>query len=115
MCLRAEESIADNYDCDMAYYTEEMGHKRINNQMIEIAFESALKNHEFIVFYQPKVDIDTEKVVGAEALVRWYKDGTSLISPGEFIPVYERDGLIVNGLDAVLANVNVAVFPLHDV
>lgn len=91
----AEESIADNYDCDMAYYTEEMGHKRINNQMIEIAFESALKNHEFIVFYQPKVDIDTEKVVGAEALVRWYKDGTSLISPGEFIPVYERDGLIV--------------------
>ena len=34
----------------------------------EIAFESALKNHEFIVFYQPKVDIDTEKVVGAEAV-----------------------------------------------
>lgn len=91
----AEESIADNYDCDMAYYTEEMGRKRINSQMIENAFESALKNHEFVVFYQPKVDIDTEKVVGAEALVRWYKDGTSLISPGEFIPVYERDGLIV--------------------
>ena len=58
--------------------------------MIEIAFESALKNHEFIVFYQPKVDIDTEKVVGAEALVRWYKDGTSLISPGEFIPVLKE-------------------------
>ncbi len=51
----AEESIADNYDCDMAYYTEEMGHKRINNQMIEIAFESALKIMRLIAFYQPKV------------------------------------------------------------
>jgi len=91
----AEESIVDNYDCDVAYYTEEMGRRRINSQMIENAFESALKNHEFVVFYQPKVDIDTEKVVGAEALVRWYKDGTSLISPGDFIPVYEKDGLIV--------------------
>lgn len=91
----AEESIADSYDCDVAYYTEEMGRKRINSQMIENAFEAALENKEFVVFYQPKLDIATEKVIGAEALVRWYKDGKSLISPGEFIPVYEKDGLIV--------------------
>ncbi len=91
----AEESITDNYDCDVAYYTDEIGQKRIRNQMIENAFETAIGKEEFMAYYQPKVDIDTEKVVGAEALVRWKKDGTSLISPGEFIPVYEKDGLIV--------------------
>lgn len=63
--------------------------------MIENCFEDALNNQEFVVYYQPKIDIITEKVVGAEALVRWKKDGTSMISPGDFIPVYEKDGLIV--------------------
>lgn len=91
----AEESIMDSYDCDVAYYTEEMAHKRIYNQTIENSFKSALNNQEFVVYYQPKVDIVTEKVIGAEALVRWKKDETSMISPGDFIPVYEKDGLIV--------------------
>lgn len=91
----AEESIMENYDCDLAYYTEEMAHQRIYNQMIENAFESALEKQEFVVYYQPKVSIATEKVIGAEALVRWKKDGTYMISPGDFIPVYEKDGLIV--------------------
>ena len=91
----AEESIMANYDCDLAYYTEEMAHKRIYNQMIENAFESALEKQEFVVYYQPKVAIATGKVIGAEALVRWKKDGTDMISPGDFIPIYEKDGLIV--------------------
>ena len=91
----AEESITDSYDYDVAYYTEKMAQKRIYSQMIENCFEDALNNQEFVVYYQPKIDIITEKVVGAEALVRWKKDGTSMISPGDFIPVYEKDGLIV--------------------
>ena len=91
----AEESITENYDCNLAYYTEEMAHKRIYNQMIENYFETALEKQEFIVYYQPKIDIVTEKVIGAEALVRWKKDGILLIPPADFIPVYEKDGLIV--------------------
>ena len=93
--LMAEESIVDDYDCDVAYYTEEMAHKRIYNQMIENDFGTALERQEFVVYYQPKIEISTEKVIGAEALVRWKKDGASMISPADFIPLYEKDGLIV--------------------
>ena len=88
-------AIMDHYDCcDVAYYTEEMAQKRIYSQMMENSFETALENEEFVVYYQPKVDIATEKIIGAEALVRWQKDG-NMVSPGDFIPVYEKDGLIV--------------------
>lgn len=93
--LMAEESIVDNYDCDVAYYTEEMAHKRIYNQTMENDFEEALEQQEFVVYYQPKIEIATEKVVGAEALVRWKKAGNTIISPADFIPLYEKDGLIV--------------------
>ena len=93
--LMAEESIVNNYDCDVAYYTEEMAHKRIYDQMMENDFEAALERQEFVVYYQPKIAIATEKVVGAEALVRWKKDEKTMISPADFIPLYEKDGLIV--------------------
>lgn len=63
----AAETITDNYDCDVAYFTDEMAQKRIRSQIIENSFDEAISNHEFVVYYQPKVDINTEKVVGAEA------------------------------------------------
>lgn len=90
----ATETIMENYDCDCAYYTEEIAQKRIYNQTIENSFTDALRDKEFVVYYQPKVDLITEKVIGAEALVRWKKADGSMISPGEFIPVYENDGQI---------------------
>lgn len=88
------ETVMENYDCDYAYYTEEIANKKIYTQMIENSFADALYNKEFVVFYQPKVDIVTEKVIGAEALIRWSKPDGSIISPGDFIPVFEGDGLI---------------------
>ncbi len=91
----AEETITDCYDCDLAFYTDEMAQQRIYNQMIENSFEAALNRQEFVIYYQPKIDVVTEKVIGAEALVRWKKDEHTMISPGDFIPVYEKDGLIV--------------------
>lgn len=54
---------------------------------------SSIKNNEFIIFLQPKFDTITEKIVGAEALVRKLKDG-KLIMPNEFIPQYEKTGII---------------------
>ena len=53
-------------------------------------YEEALANGEFLVYYQPKVDSATKKLVGAEALVRWMHDG-KLISPGIFIPALEEN------------------------
>ena len=64
------------------------------NQMIENDFTDALKNKEFIIYYQPKIDVVTEKVIGAEALVRCQRTDGSMISPENFIPIYEKNGQI---------------------
>ena len=64
--------------------------EREHTQRIRMAFPEALKNNEFQAFYQPKVDIATGKVVGAEALCRWIQDG-KVVPPGEFIPVLETN------------------------
>lgn len=53
-----------------------------------------IKNDEFVPFFQPKVDLVTDQVVGMEALARW-KTGDTLVNPGDFIPVAEKSGLIV--------------------
>ncbi len=56
--------------------------------------EAALKNEEFKVYLQPKYSLDTESIVGAEALVRWQEPNGHLIPPGEFIPLFERNGFV---------------------
>ncbi|MCB1558475.1 MAG: EAL domain-containing protein [Alphaproteobacteria bacterium] len=61
---------------------------------------SALENNELTMYYQPQLDLKSGKVIGAEALIRWFKkdnskEGGKFISPGEFIPIAEQSGLIV--------------------
>ncbi len=55
----------------------------------------ALVRSEFVVYYQPKVDLVEDEIVGCEALVRWNRPGHGLVAPGVFIPAAERNGLIV--------------------
>ncbi|WP_167958337.1 putative bifunctional diguanylate cyclase/phosphodiesterase [Anaerosporobacter faecicola] len=55
--------------------------------------ENALLMKQFCVYYQPKVDLKTEEIVGAEALVRWIVDG-KIIPPNQFIPIFEKNGFI---------------------
>lgn len=57
-------------------------------------FEGALEKGEFVAWYQPKYQIKTGKICGAEALVRWQKPNGEMISPGDFIPVLEMNGKI---------------------
>lgn len=97
----AAETVMEDYNCDCAYYTDELAQKRIYNQMIENCFTDALKNKEFMIYYQPKIDVITEKVIGAEALVRWQRTDGSMISPENFIPIYEKNGQIQK-LDAYI-------------
>ena len=58
--------------------------------------DSAIKNHDFLVYYQPKYNItgDTPKLCSAEALIRWKHPELGMISPGDFIPLFEHNGLI---------------------
>ena len=87
---------------DKAYYTSNltavydsrMDDEMLSKQYIERHMVEALENDEFKVYYQPKVDPLTGRVMGAEALVRWIRPDGEIISPGRFIPLFERNGFI---------------------
>jgi EAL domain-containing protein (putative c-di-GMP-specific phosphodiesterase class I) len=66
--------------------------RRLHN---EAALRQAIDNEEFRVYYQPIVDLSTRRLVGFEALVRWYDPQRGLVPPDEFIPLAEKTGLIV--------------------
>ncbi len=67
------------------------------NRTIEIAADAkkALKNSEFKVYFQPKVSVSQNKIVGAEALVRWVKPDGTIVTPDSFVPFLEKNGYIV--------------------
>lgn len=70
----------------------EASRKRIE---MEDALRDAIKNKEFEIFLQPILDLSNNKIVKAEALIRWRQDGNALVSPEEFIPLAEQTGLII--------------------
>ncbi len=93
--LFAAKSIKHNYDVHFANYDGTVSKVHIREQFLEASFPKALENDEFKVWYQPKFSAKEEKIVGAEALVRWIQPNGTIISPGEFISLFEKDGLIV--------------------
>lgn len=64
------------------------------NKQIEDAFEPGIQNHEFEIWYQPKYGANAQSMDGAEALVRWRKKDGTVVSPGDFIPLFEKNGMI---------------------
>ena len=66
-----------------------------NRLSMENMLRKALEKNEFVLHYQPKVDIQTDVIQGVEALLRWNKDGNKLIPPNDFIPLAEDTGLIL--------------------
>lgn len=70
---------------------------------IESRMENALANGEFKVYFQPKYNLETSKIAGAEALCRWIPDNGKAIFPDEFIPVFEENGFIMK-LDYYMLN-----------
>ena len=82
-----------------SFYDEETYKFQVLNQNLEDHFDAAIKNREFEVFYQPKYNINGQTLSGCEALVRWRDSEGGLISPGIFIPIFERNGKI-SKLDA---------------
>ena len=86
----AQEKTGNNYQ----FYTQNIAHHSIDRLSQENCLRNALKRSEFEVYYEPKVEIKTGKIVGAEALVRWNHPEKGRVSPGEFIPMAEEMGLI---------------------
>ncbi len=78
---------------DTILFSQTVVNRMLREQVIATEFPLAVKEREFVVYYQPKVDINTNEICGCEALVRWFKNG-KLVPPLEFIPLFERDGSI---------------------
>ncbi|WP_310605321.1 two-component system response regulator [Anaerosporobacter sp.] len=90
----AVDTFEGNYDAYITYYNESIREKLLREQMITNAMKKAIKEKQFVVYYQPKFDLTTEYVIGAEALVRWKQPEYGFLSPGEFIPIFEKNGFI---------------------
>lgn len=90
----ARSQIKGVYHNNYYLFDETLENRIIEEQQIESMMKEALKNKEFKVFYQPKIYAKNEKVYGAEALVRWYKDG-KIIPPNKFITLFEKNKFII--------------------
>ena len=77
------------------FFTAEMNSKVLARLELEAALRKAIDNNEFMLHYQPKVRLDSGRIAGVEALLRWQRPGHGLVSPRDFIPVLEDTGLIV--------------------
>ena len=75
-------------------YDEDMRQNIVNEQEIVNDMEEALEHEEFVLYLQPKYELTTEKIVGAEVLVRWIHPTRGFVPPSEFIPVFEQNGFI---------------------
>ncbi|MCI8291029.1 MAG: GGDEF domain-containing protein [Clostridia bacterium] len=90
----ARSKIKGIYDTSYYVFDELLGNKLTEEQELEACMEDALLNNEFEVIYQPKILTKNEKVMGAEALVRWYRKG-EIVSPTKFITLFERNKFIM--------------------
>lgn len=131
----AVQSVKHQYGRNLAVYDDDLGKAIHQELIIEENMKSALENNQFHVYYQPKMDISSETICGAEALVRWIHPTLGFMNPGIFIPLFEKNGFITSmdlfiweqvckdlsewrdkGIDLVPVSVNISRkdFNLHD-
>ena len=88
---RAKELGRDKF----SFFTEELNEKIMYEMQLEESMFQALQNNEFVLHYQPKVEIESGKIIGAEALIRWNHSDFGFLSPSHFIDLAESNGYIV--------------------
>ena len=92
--LLAARSIKGEYNKYFARYDGRLRDKLLREQRIAESMELALLGEQFSVYFQPKYDLREDRLAGAEALVRWCHPEWGVMSPAEFIPLFERSGFI---------------------
>lgn len=97
MCDRANlavDSIKGYYNQYLAVYDDALRNRLLYEQSITDAMEKALTDNQFLIYFQPKYNLHSGNIMGAEALVRWKHPEYGLITPNDFIPLFERNGFI---------------------
>ena len=95
----AFDTVKGGYDIGIGIYTEAMKQKIIRESELTSLMAVSLERGDFKVYFQPQFDHIHGTMVGAEALVRWIIDGRSVVSPAQFVPLFEKNGFIAK-LDA---------------
>ena len=97
----------------IVFYETAMQDEVLKRHETERELEKALQNEEFVMYYQPQVDLNTGKVIGAESLIRWQKPDGELVPPFQFIPVLESSHLILPVGRWIIKNVIHTIAQLH--
>jgi diguanylate cyclase (GGDEF)-like protein len=90
--LHAKDNGRNNYQ----FFRADMNEHALERQSLESGLRHALERREFVLHYQPKMDLETKTITGAEALIRWRKPGRGTVLPDRFIPIAEQCGYIVS-------------------
>jgi len=98
---QAQSEGRNNYQ----FFTRHITRKVSEGMLIEKRLNSALKNDEYLVYYQPYLDMTTKRIGGAEALIKWKSDKHGMVPPSKFIPLLEDSGMIIDVGEWVLRTV----------
>lgn len=90
----AKNNVKGSNESNISFFDNSTKLRLLEEEEIEKSMNEALLNNEFHVYLQPKYTVKDETVYGAEALVRWYNSKGNMISPGYFIPIFEKNGFI---------------------
>lgn len=93
------------YETEIVFYSDSMYDDLDWSMKIKAYLDTAIDKDEFLIYLQPKYELETNKIHGAEALIRWMYHGRELIFPGKFIPIFETGGLVTKLDDVVLHKV----------
>ncbi|MCR5268699.1 MAG: GGDEF domain-containing phosphodiesterase [Lachnospiraceae bacterium] len=90
------DGLRQNYTNTLAYYDQDLHDRQLYQARLINDIDTSIENHDFVVFYQPKYGVLGERPVlrSAEALIRWKHPELGMISPGDFIPLFEENGLV---------------------
>lgn len=103
-CAEFALSSAKDKESSIIAYTKAMHDEIININRVEKELADAIENNELALYYQPKIDIKSGKIMGVEALIRWIKPDGTVIPPYRFVPIAEKNSKLITKIgDFVLA------------